>query len=91
MQNLVLLMLSLAFTVIFGVVGYFLRSMHIEVKQFIKELTDYTNKLKQLIVGIQTQIDKSIETDIVEIKADIKTLYSKTQKNTETINQNRYE
>lgn len=91
MQNLVLLILSLAFTVIFGVVGYFLRSMHIEVKQFIKELTDYTNKLKQLIVGIQTQIDKSIETDIVEIKADIKTLYSKTQKNTETINQNRYE
>ncbi len=91
MQNLVLLILSLAFTVIFGVVGYFLRSMHIEVKQFIKELTDYTNKLKQLIVGIQTQIDKSIETDIVEIKADIKTLYSKTQKNTENINQNRYE
>lgn len=91
MQNLVLLILSLAFTVIFGITGYMLRSMHIEVKQFIKELTDYTNKLKQLIVGIQTQIDKSIETDIVEIKADIKTLYSKTQKNTETINQNRYE
>lgn len=91
MQDISLLILSLAFTAIFGIIGYLLRSMHIEVKAFIKELTDYTNKLKQLIVGIQTQIDKSIETDIVEIKADIKTLYRQTQKNTESINQNRYE
>ena len=91
MQNIALLILSIAFTAVFGVIGYFLRSVHIEVKQFIKELTDYTNKLKQLIVGIQTQIDKSIEKDIVEIKEDIKTLYRKTEKNAEAINENRYE
>ena len=91
MQNIALLILSIAFTAVFGVIGYFLRSVHIEVKQFIKELTDYTNKLKQLIVGIQTQIDKSIEKDIVEIKEDIKTLCRKTEKNAEAINENRYE
>ncbi|UZO79751.1 hypothetical protein NBT05_12410 [Aquimarina sp. ERC-38] len=83
MQNLLLLLLSLTFTVVLAVIGYFLRTVHIEVKSFIKELTAYTSHLKQLIVGIQTQIDKGIEADIVEIKADIKTLYRSTARLTE--------
>ncbi len=89
MENIALLILSISFTAVIGVIGYFLRSVHTEVQQFIKELTDYTSKLKQLIVGIQTQIDKGIETDIVEIKADIKALYKASQQNTNLLNKNR--
>ena len=77
MERLYLIIFSILFTAIIGIIGYFLRSMHKEVKQLIKELTDYTNSLKNLIVGIQTHIDKGIETDIKELKTDIKTLFSK--------------
>lgn len=81
MEKLYLIFFSVLFSAIIGLVAYFLKTMHAEVKQLIKELTDYTNKLKQVIVGIQMQIDKSIETDIKEIKEDIKTLYQRTNKN----------
>lgn len=80
MDNFYMVLFSILFTTIVGIMGYFVKSIHHEVKLLIKELMDYTHELKQLIVGIQTQIDKGIETDIQEIKADIKTLYSKVNK-----------
>ncbi len=86
MQNLPILILSVSFTIVFSVIGYFLRSMHMEVKQFIKELTEYTNHLRQLIVGIQTHIDKGIETDIVELKEEIKRINKKLDNNLRSLN-----
>lgn len=62
-----------------GSMGYWLKTVHKEFKRLLTELTDYTNQLRQLIVGIQTQIEKGIETDIVELKDHIK-------HNTERIN-----
>ena len=81
MEKMYIVILSGLFTIIVGMVGYWLKTVHKEFKAVIKELTDYTTQLKHLIVGIQTQIDKSIETDISELKADIKNLYSKANKN----------
>ncbi len=81
MEKVYILILSILFTTLVGMVGYLLKSIHKEVKQLIKELTDYTNKLKLLIVGIQTHIDKGIETDIQEIKEDIKSLHYRSNKN----------
>ncbi len=62
-------------------ISYWIKTVHKEIKQLLKELTDYTHELRELIVGIQTHIIKGIETDIQEIKADIKTLYGRTNKN----------
>ena len=84
-ERLYILILSVLFSVIVGMVGYWLKLAHTEFKQLIKELTLYTNKLKELIVGIQTHIDKGIDEDIREVKSDIKTLYGKTSKNETTI------
>lgn len=86
MENFYLLVFSILFTAIVGIIGYFLKSVHSEVKQLIKELTAYTSKLKELIVGIQTQIDKSIEADIKEMKQDVKQLQAKAHSNERNIN-----
>ena len=81
MENLYIIILPVLFTAIIGMMGYWLKNAHREFKQLLRELTDYTGKLKELIVGIRTQIDKSIETDIQDIKADIKNLYVRDQQN----------
>lgn len=81
MEKMYLIVFSILFSAIVGIVTYFLKSMHMEVKGLIKELTDYTNKLNQIIIGIQTQLEKGIETDIKEMKEDIKTLYHRTNNN----------
>lgn len=72
---------TILLTALIGLVGYWLKTVHEEFKILLKELMDYTNKLKQLIVGIQTHIDKAIEEDIREIKEDVKILYQRTNKN----------
>lgn len=61
--------------------GYWLKTVHKEFKHLIKELTEYTSRLKQLIVGIQIQIEKGIETDINELKVEINLLRDRTNKN----------
>ena len=85
MEKLYILLLSSLFTIIVGMIAYWLKTVHKDFKQITKELTAYTSQLKQLIVGIQTQIDKSIETDITELKNDIKRLYGKANKNASDI------
>lgn len=81
MEKLYIIILSFLFSAILGMIGYWVKTVHKEFKQLLKEITDYTNGLKQLIVGIQTQINKGIEADIQEIKTDVKTLYGKANKN----------
>lgn len=82
MKEIYLLIISIVLSGVIAVLGYFLKSVHTEVKTLLKELTKYTQELRNLISGIQVQIDKGIETDIVEIKADVKNLYRKTNTNT---------
>ncbi|TSE10331.1 hypothetical protein [Aquimarina algiphila] len=77
MNTLYNIMIPILFSGLVGILGYFLKTIHAEVKQLIKELTEYTNELRALIRGIQVQIDKGIEADIHEIKSDIKHLYRK--------------
>lgn len=85
MEKLYIIILSVLFSALVGMVGYWIKAVHRDFKQILKELTEYTNELKQLIVGIQTHISKGIESDIVEIKTDIKNLYNKTGKNENSI------
>lgn len=85
MEKLYIIILSVLFSALLGMIGYWIKAVHKEFKQVLKELTEYTNELKQLIVSIQTQIAKGIETDILEMKSDIKNLYNKTNKNENNI------
>ncbi len=79
MKEIYLLVISIILSGVIAVLGYFLKSVHTEVKALLKELTEYTHELRNLISGIQVQIDKGIETDITEMKQDIKGLYKITQ------------
>ncbi len=77
MKEIYFLVFSILFSGVLAVLGYFLRTVHTEFKTLLKELTEYTQELRNLISGIQVQIDKGIEADIVDLKTDVKTLYSK--------------
>ncbi len=81
MKEIYILIISVLLSGVIAALGYFLKSVHSEVKALLKELTEYTQELRNLISGIQVQIDKSIETDITEMKADIKGLYKLSQQN----------
>jgi len=77
MEKLYIIALSILFSTIIGIASWWLKTVHKEVKELIKDLVE----IKQLLAGMKTQVEKSIETDIKEIKADVKTLFSKTNKN----------
>ncbi|WP_271729384.1 hypothetical protein [Aquimarina algiphila] len=81
MKEIYLLIISVLLSGVIATLGYFLKSIHSEVKVLLKELTEYTQELRNLISGIQVQIDKGIETDITEMKTDIKGLYKLSQHN----------
>ena len=77
MEQYYIIIVSMLFSVILGIIAYWVKYVHREVKNLLKELIAYTQHLKILIVEIQTQIEKGIETDIREIKKDVKSLYIK--------------
>lgn len=77
-DKLIITIISILSSCIIALVSYWLKTVHKEFKQLIRELTDYTSKLKQLIVGIQTQIERGIETDIKELKTDVEKLRERT-------------
>lgn len=81
MEKLYITALSILFAAIIGMVSWWIKNLHKEVKELIKELTE----LKQLIAAMKAQVEKSIETDIQELKADIRTLYKKTNENEKEI------
>ena len=79
MGGQVLLMITaVLLSALIGLIGFWLKAVHKEFKMLIKELTVYTSRLKQLIVGIQMQIEKGIEIDIEELKAEHKNLQVRT-------------
>lgn len=73
-----MILISVLFSTIIALVGYWLKNVHEEFKELIKELTLYTSRMKQLIVGIQMQIEKGIEIDIQELKTETKNLQERT-------------
>ena len=81
MEKLYITILSILFSVLVGMIGYWLKTAHREIKTLIKELVESLNNLHRLVTGIETQIEKGIEADIKEIKEDVKTLYRRTNKN----------
>ncbi|WP_438712324.1 hypothetical protein ACSTS3_10425 [Aquimarina muelleri] len=87
MKEIYLLIFSILFSGLIAILGYFVKSVHTEIKALLKELTEYTQELRHLINGIQIQIDKGIESDITEIKEDVKNLYRKTNTHTTELSQ----
>ena len=81
MERFYIAILTLLFSVLIGMIGYWLKTAHREIKILIKELVESLNNLQRLVTGIETQIEKGIEADINELKTDIKQLYSKSNKN----------
>lgn len=81
MENLYIIAVSILFSGIIGMVSWWIKNIHTEVRELIKELTE----LKQLIAAMKAQVEKSIEIDIQEIKEDIRTLYKKTNANEKEI------
>jgi len=78
--KIIIIITAVLLSSLIGLAGYWLKSVYREFKQLLKELTAYINELKQIVVSIQTQIEKGIEADIGELKADIETLYQRTNK-----------
>jgi len=81
MEKLYIIALSFLFSAIIGMVSWWIKTIHKEVKELIKDLTE----IKQLLAGMKAQVEKSIETDIQELKQDIRTLYGRTNKNESSI------
>ncbi|MCB0396827.1 MAG: hypothetical protein KDD36_09250 [Flavobacteriales bacterium] len=76
--NILITIMTILLSVVIGLVGYWMRTFHKEIKDLLRQLTDYINELQQVVVSIQTHIDKGIEKDIAEHKLDIKNLYQRT-------------
>ena len=72
MERFFIILISIMVSALIGLIGYWLKTVHKEFQRLIRELTDYTNQLRQLIAGIQMQIEKSIEIDISELKDEVK-------------------
>ena len=81
MEKFYIIILSVLFSALVGMIGYWLKTAHREIKSLIKELVESLNNLHRLVTGIETQIEKGIEADISEIKTDIKELYKRTNTN----------
>ena len=81
MEKIYIIILSILFTALVGMIGFWLRTAHREFTSLLKELMVSLNNLQRLVTGIETQIEKGIEADISEIKSDVKQLFRKSNKN----------
>lgn len=81
MDKLYIIILSVLFSALVSMIGYWLRTAHREFTALLKELMISLNNLQRLVTGIETQIEKGIEADISEIKSDVKILFRKSNKN----------
>jgi len=77
MEKLSIIIISILFSSVIAMLSYFLRSTHNENKEMFKELAE----LKQLLIAIKIQIEKSIVVDITEVKDNIKKLFDRTHNN----------
>lgn len=82
---IIIALITVLFSTIIGLFGYWFKMVHKEVKQVLKELTNCLHELSNMVVGIQTQIDKGIEADIRENKKNIDELFSRTNKHSNQI------
>jgi len=78
--NLFIAITIVLMTTLIGLMSYWLKTVYKEIKQMLKELTSYINELKQLVVSMQTQIERGIEVDIKKLKSDVQILYDRTNK-----------
>ena len=85
MEKIYLIILTALFSIIIGLIGYWLRSAHQESKFLLKELVKSIHSLENTVAEIRIQIEKGVEADIKELKTDIKILYKRSNKNEKSI------
>lgn len=76
LAKLDIVIISMLLTVLIGTIAYWLKASYTELKHISNNL----NSLQTVVSGLQVQIEKSIEKDIAEVKSDINSLYTKTNK-----------
>jgi hypothetical protein len=81
MDKLSIIVVSVLFSSIIAMLGYFLKSAHQDNKEMFKELSE----VKQLLIAIKTQVEKSIINDIEDVKENVKTLFERTRRNENAI------
>ncbi len=81
-ERIFITIFCMCISLLVGVLGYWLKTAHNDFKGLIGHLTSYTTQLKEIIIGIQMQIEKGIESDIIELKTEVKKIGDQ-------INQNR--
>ena len=77
MEKISIIVISILFSAVIAMLGYFLKTTHNENKNLFKELAE----LKQLLIAIKIQVETSIVSDIKEVKDNIKTLFDRTHNN----------
>lgn len=77
MNKLYQIILSILFSIIIAMMGYWLKSSLTKFEQMVLGLHQVDNSVKVL----QTQIEKGVEVDITELKSDIKALYQRVDAN----------
>lgn len=71
---------TLLFSVIIGMIGYWLKQVHKEIKDAIRQLTNYINELNKAVLMIETHINKGIEQGIKHNKERIQDLQERIEK-----------
>jgi predicted nucleic acid-binding Zn-ribbon protein len=65
MQGQILMIIcTILFSAIVGLIGFWLRVAHKEIKEAIKQLTNYIYELNKAVMVLETHINKGIEQGI---------------------------
>jgi archaellum component FlaC len=68
---------SVLLSAIIGLIGFWLRVAHKEIKEAIKRLTDYIYELNQAVKVLETHINKGIERGISTNKEKINEIHER--------------
>jgi len=71
---------SVLLSAIIGLIGFWLRVAHKEIKEAIKRLTDYIYQLNQAVKVLETHINKGVEQGISANKEKINEVHERLEK-----------
>ena len=78
--QLLLMITAVLLSAIVTLIGYWLRQVHREIKEAIKQLTAYIYELNKTVMMLETHINKGIEQGISNNKEKITELQDRIEK-----------
>ena len=78
--QLLLMITAVLFSAIVSLIGYWLKQVHKEIKEAIKQLTAYIYELNKTVMMLETHINKGIEQGISTNKEKISELQDRIEK-----------